>query len=160
MSERKYSDRQLLRDLQRITDELTGLTREMKLIVHPPLYFRVRFWACAAAAMTFNLGVVLLLGGPVRVAASAYRIIYDYGGPFVYGSAFVGTAIITALCAWKAKRFLSLALLMQAVPYAAFSISFAMAAFRYSDANLTAAPIYAWIAIMHAVLSTVARKEL
>lgn len=160
MGEHKYSQRELLRNLQRVTDELACLSREMRLIVRPPLYFQVRFWSCAAAAMTANLGLALLLGGSGRVGATAYRIIYDYGGPIVYGSAFMCTAIVTVLCAWKVRRALSWALLAQALPYAAFSASFAVAAFRFDDANLTAAPIYGWITVMHAVLSKVARKEL
>lgn len=160
MGERMYSDRALLRDLWKVTDELACLSREMKLIVHPPLYFQVRFWSCAAAGMTLNLGLVLLVGGPGRITATAYRLIHDYGGAVGYGLAFVGTAAATMLCAWKARRLLSWALLAQALPYAAFAISFAVAAFRFSDANLTAAPIYGWICVMHAVLSKVARKEL
>lgn len=159
MSERNCSE-QLLCDLQRITDELVNLTREMKLVVRVPIYFRVRFWSYAAAAMTFNLGLVLILGGSDRISANAYRVIYDYGGPFVYGGAFVGTAIVTALCSWKVRQLLSWALLAQAIPYVAFSISFAIASLHFSSANLTAAPIYGWIAVMHAVLSKVAQKEL
>lgn len=140
--------------------ELNVLAAELRIIAKPrSLYHRVRFWAALAAAMTFNLGLVLMVGGPGRVGASAYWGIATYGGPIVWGAAFVAASAITGLCIWRWHRALRWALLLQALPYAAISASFAVAAVKYPDANLTATPIYGWICVFHAALSDYARKE-
>jgi hypothetical protein len=101
----------------------------------------------------------LILSGPLRTSAHAYAVIASYGGHLVWGAIFVAAGLFTGLCAWKIRRWLRWALLLQAAPYGAIALSFAFAAVRYPDANLTAAPIYAWIMILHAFLSDHSRKE-
>lgn len=140
--------------------ELTMLTVELRAIAGSRSWYqRVRFWATLAAAMTFNIGIVLLLGGSARVSANAYWLIATAGGPMIWGAGFITAAILTILCVWRWHHALRWAVLIQAVPYTAVAVSFAAAAFRYPDANLTATPVYGWIAIMHAALSDYARKE-
>lgn len=146
-------------------EELTVFVKEMSDLVHemqrirPSLYTKVRFWAALAAAMTYCLGGVLFLGGPKRVSSSAYWVISHFGGHDLWGIMFMTGASFTALCCWKFHRALRWALLLQAVMFSFIAISFAIAAIRYEDANLTAAPIYGWIMVMHVFLSDFARKE-
>lgn len=122
-------------------------------------YTESRFWAVLAAGMAFTLGMVLIVGGDRRTSASAYSGLVAHGGPNIWGAAFITVAVITWLCAWRFKRWLDWVLLLQALPFAGIALTFAVAAVRFPDANLTAAPIYAWIMIMHACLADYARKQ-
>lgn len=146
-------------EFQRVARDLETLRSALKAFLYPTVYHRVRFWASLAAGMTFNIGVALLFGPPQRVSASAYWVIATFGGHIVWGLAFVMSAILTAISAWQLHKFLRFALLIQSLPYLAISTSFAVGAIMFPDANLTGAPVYGWIMIMHAFLSDYARKE-
>lgn len=123
------------------------------------LYSEAKFWAALAAGMTFTLGLVLITGGDARTSAHAYSGIAATGGPVLWGSSFLSVAAFTWLCAWRHTRLLKWALLVQALPFAGIAMVFAIAAVQYPDANLTAAPIYGWIMIMHACLADYARRQ-
>jgi hypothetical protein len=123
------------------------------------IYDQVRFWAALAAAMSAVLGVVLIAGGDARVSASAYSAMRSYGGPELWGAAFVTAAAVTWLCAWRYKHLLGWAVLLQALPFAGIAAMFTIAAVQYPDANITAAPIYACIMVMHACLADYCRRE-
>lgn len=128
---------------------------------HTPhcIYAESRLWAALAAGMAFTLGLVLMTGGTQRISASAYSGIASHGGPDLWGGVFIGCAVFTWLCAWRFRRWLDWALIVQALPFAGISVMFGIAAVRFPDANITAAPIYAWIMIMHACLADYARRQ-
>jgi hypothetical protein len=149
-----------LRNYLEIAAELRDVNAALTSIVRPSVYHKVRFWSALAAAMTFSVGLGLFAGSERRVSANAYLVIASYGGHFVWGAVFMIIAAVTGLCVWQFTRWLRWALLLQALPYAAIAISFAAAAVKYPDANLTAAPVYTWVTIMHAALSDYARREL
>lgn len=123
------------------------------------IYDQVKFWAALAAGMAFTLGVVLFTGGPRRVSGSAYHGILTYGGPMLWGAAFIACSIITWACVWRFNQMLGWAMLLQALPFAGIATMFAISAIQYPDANITAAPIYSWIMIMHACLADYCRRE-
>lgn len=125
----------------------------------PSRYSESWLWAVLAAGMACTLGSVLMVSSSARISASAYSSIVMYGGPRLWGSAFIAAAIFTWVCAWKCRRLLDRALLLQSLPFAGIALLFAVAAVRYSDANLTAAPVYAWIMILHACLADYARRQ-
>lgn len=140
--------------------ELVAVTEELRAIAKPTsIYRKVKFWAALAAGMTFNLGLMLVLGGHARISSTSYSVIHDSGGSIVWGSIFMVVALFTALCIWRVPCLLQWALIMQALPYGAIAVSFGLAALKYPDANITATPIYTWIMIIHAFLSDDARKE-
>lgn len=148
-----------LRDYLELAAELRDVNAALKELVRPSVYYTVRFWSALAAAMTFSVGFGLFVGSERRVSANAYLVIASYGGHFVWGTVFMIIGGITGLCVWQFTRWLRWALLLQALPYAAIAVSFAAAAVKYPDANLTAAPVYSWVMIMHAALSDYARRE-
>lgn len=121
------------------------------------IYRTVRFWAALAAAMTFTMGAALLASSPKRVSASAYTVIVGHGGPQVWGAGFIAAALFTLVCVGRRPRWLEWAIGLQVIPYAGLSVSFALASWRYPDANLTAAPVYGWIAFMHVCLANYSR---
>ena len=102
--------------------------------------------------------MVFLIGGQARLQATAYVLVYAVGHT-VWGCVFIGCSILVGLALWRCPRFLRWALLIEAVPYIGLSVSFGVAVWRYPDANLTAAPVYAWLAISHVLLSDFARRE-
>lgn len=160
MTDQPEGTKRDLHELLEVAAELHDVSDALKKILRPTVYQDVRFWAGLAAAMTANVGLVLFFGSPRRISSNAYALIAHYGGHFVWGLAFIVTALVTTLCAWQFVRLVRWALLIQALPYAAIATSFAIAAVQYPDANLTAAPVYCWITIMHACLSDYARREL
>lgn len=135
-------------ELHDISDRLRGVAA----------YRRARFWSALMAAMAVNIGLVLLIGGQSRVSASAYTLVAAIG-PGVWGSAFIACGLLVAVCAWKCHRKLKWALMIEAIPYVGLALSFVLAALRYPDANLTAAPVYTWIAVCHGFLADFARRE-
>lgn len=147
--------------------QLLALTRELRTLVKElhtfspirSLYHRPQFWAALLATMTFFLGSALLIGGPRRISVNAWWVVNTYGGHVVWGSAFVAGSLFTALCAWKFRRILNVALLMQGLLYSFIAVSFLLGAARYLDANLTAGPVYAWIVVLHVLLADFARRE-
>ena len=142
--------------------ETAAVHRAARRKFHEPPHSRyacARFWAALAAGMAYTLGLVLVLGGDARVSASAYSGIGAYGGHVVWGAVFMGVAVFTWVCAWRWHRFLGAALIVQALPFAGIAVMFALAAVEYPDANLTAAPIYGWIMVLHACLADYARRQ-
>lgn len=150
---------ELRAELVAISGQLTELSQSLRVATRRPWYQRVRFWAGLAAGMTVHIGIVLILGGPNRVSAHAYEPIAQYGGPAVWGAAFTITGVFTAVCVGWWHRMLRWALLAQAIPYAATSVSFALTSAEYPDVILIASPMFAWITLAHGFLSDYARKE-
>lgn len=146
-------------ELSAIAEQLKELSAALRSATRRTWYQRVRFWAALAAGMTLHIGVVLALGGPRRVSAHAYEPIAQYGGPVVWGAAFMVTGVFTVVCVGWWHRMLRWALLTQAIPYAATSVSFAVTSAEYPDVILIASPMFAWVTIMHGFLSDYARKE-
>lgn len=137
-------------ELHHVADQLRGVS----------IYRHVSLWAAALAAMCLNVGLVLVLGGPQRVSVKAYSVVAHYGGDDVWGWMFIACGLLTMLCVWrKHHRFMRWALLIQALPFLALAISFTIASVRYPEANLTAGPVYTWIAAAHVLLSDFARRE-
>lgn len=122
-------------------------------------YHKVQFWAELLAGMTVSMAVVLLVGGAERTSAPAYRVITE-NGPLIWGLMFFVTGILTIVCARWCHGALRWALLGQAIPYAALGFSFAITAVQHPDSTLTAAPLYAWIVVLHAFLADFSHKEL
>ena len=142
-----------------IAAQLRLINTELKTVLRTSVYHNVRFWSALAAGMTVSVGLGLFLGTDQRISTNAYWMIATYGGHLVWGFVFIVAAAVTGLCVWQYPHWLRFALLTQAIPYAAISLSFAAASIKYPDANLTAAPVYAWVMIMHAALSDYARRE-
>lgn len=149
----------LCMELEDIARELRRLNRELQRILRASLYYKVRFWGAMGGCMTLHLGAVLFFGAKARTSAVAYTIIADYGGGRVWGGAFIAGATFTLLCAWKLHSILRWALLVEAMVYGGIALSFLIASIRFPEANLTAAPVYAWVMIAHVFLSDVARRE-
>lgn len=146
-------------ELAAISAQLTELSQSLQMATRRTWYQRVRFWAALAAGMTIHIGIVLALGGPNRVSAHAYEPIAQYGGPCVWGAAFTAAGLFTVVCVGWWHRMLRWALLVQAVPYAATALSFAVTSAEYPDVILIASPMFAWVTLMHGFLSDYARKE-
>lgn len=139
----------LSKELQRVADQLRGVS----------VYRHVYVWAGLLAAMCTSVGAVLILGGPRRVSANAYSWVAQLGDDPA-GAIFVACGLLTALCIWrKCHRFMRWALLIQAVPFFALTLSFIVASVQYPTANLTAGPVYTWITLAHVLLSDFARRE-
>lgn len=147
------------RELEDIACELRRLNRELQRILRSSLYYKVRFWGAMGACMTAHLGLVLVFGAPRRVSAAAYTMIAEYGGGRVWGAALIAGATFTLLCVWRFHSILRWALIVEAILYGGIALSFLIASIRFPDANLTAAPVYAWVMIAHVFLSDVARRE-
>lgn len=150
------------REIIELAHQAEELAKEMRDVAahlrSQVLYQRVRFWAILMALMASSLGVMFLVGGEARIGASAYYLIALVGHT-IWGIAFVLSGALTLLCAWRWRTCLRWALLIEAIPYVGLSISFVLASWRFPDANLTAGPIYMWIAVFHAFLSDFARRE-
>lgn len=147
--------RELARQAEQLSSELRSVADSLR---SRTVYQRVRFWALMMAGMAFTIGLVLLIGGQRRISASAYFLVADIGHN-VWGWTFIACAMFTVACAWKVHRCLRWALLAESVPFVGLAASFAIASWRYPEANLTAAPVYLWISVAHGFLSDFARRE-
>lgn len=148
-----------LQELARQAEKLSGELHQIaETLLARSIYMRVRFWALLMALQAISIGLVFLIGGQRRISASAYYLVALLGHD-IWGMAFMGCGLFTVLCTWKYHHWLRWALLCESIPYVAFSASFAIASWKFPDANLTAAPVYMWLAIAHGFLSDFARRE-
>jgi hypothetical protein len=109
-----------------------------------------------AAGLSLAMGVVLILGGPIRISAPSYEAISNLGGCYVWGSVYLLIGAI--LAGTDSRRVLRWALLAGAVAYAMLSVAFIITAFRYPTSNLTAIVVYGAVASFHAVGSERVRR--
>ena len=118
----------------------------------------VRFWALLSGLMTVSLALVLLVGRGSRISSNAYWGLNTFGGSHAWGIAFFVVAVATLIAVWQAPKILQWTLLAQALPYGGMSAAFLASSLRFEDANLTAAPVYGWIAVMTLCLAEQARR--
>lgn len=150
--EEYYSLRELINALRR---ELRVIDK--KLTARETI--TARAWSIIAALMSLSVGLLLMLSPAQRISANAYWGLSTYGGADIWGAAFFGTAVLTLLCSWIYPKFLHVAILLQALPYAGFAAAFTLAVLKFPDANLTAPPVYTWITVSHLILFNFVRKE-
>lgn len=98
--------------------------------------------------ISFLLGFAFIIGGPIRASASAYNIIADQGGPYVWGTTFValGVALVLSVNRLSLMRMLFLA---GAAAYTILAAAFLISAWKYSEANFTAVIAYGGYAALH-----------
>ena len=144
--------------LAQIHDELRAINERLSKVTKERDYVSLRFWSLMSALMTVTLALALLIGPDLRVSSSGYWGISTFGGPQAWGVAFFVTSVATLLAVWQAPNQLRWTLIAQSVPYAGLSVSFLVSAIRFDDANLTATPVYGWVAVMTLCLAEHARR--
>lgn len=112
---------------------------------------RVLFTSVAVA-----MGLAFILGGPTRVSVSAYMVVQETGGPYVWGAWFLVCGVLTAVAPRGGLRW---ALLLGASAFAVLCAAFTLAAITSPTANFTGTVAYAFITVLHAMASERVREE-
>ena len=144
--------------LRQIHSELRAINHHLHGRVKSRACVSLKFWSMLSAMMTASLALVLIVGSDARFSANAYWGVASFGGAKLWGLSFFIASLATMIAVWQSPRQLRWTLIVQAIPYIGLSAAFLVASLRFDDANLTAAPVYGWIAVMTLCLADYARR--
>lgn len=105
-----------------------------------------------ASVMAAGLGLFLIVGGEQRVSGPSYFTIENYGGPYVWGGAFLVAGAVMILATRRRARMLRWSYWISGVAYVFLAGAAAYAAYKVPTAGITGIWTYSMLAIVHAYL--------
>lgn len=112
-----------------------------------------------AALLAGPLGIVMLLGGPVRVSGPSFDTVRDTGGEVVWGVGFLLLSVVLLSAShWRSRQgdVLFHAYMTAATGYGLFVAAFVSSAVQLETAGLTGIVVYSWVAYLHMMAAVAA----